>query len=412
MKALIEARQELDAKRDSLAAIFKEAGTDLDMDKIKSIDGDSAAKAQRIREMNTELTDLGVKVDGLAEVERASKALEVQGTHRSADDLPIHSDGAKKGAERQTKSFGEMFVESVAYTEKKGAVGPTAVLDVGFKTLMTTSAGWAPETTRGPRVLDYVTRPLQVTDVFPSSPTNQTAIKYMEETTFTNNAAEVAEGGLKPEAALVLTERTDPVQKIAVWLPVTDEQLEDVDGIAAYIDNRLGFMVKQRLDSQILVGDGTSPNLSGILDRAGLQTQAKGADPVPDAIYKAMVKVRMNGAGNGGAIPNVVFMNPLDWQDVRLLRTADGIYIWGSPADPGPERIWGLPVVLAEGLTQNTGIVGDTTFAELRVKKGVEVQTSNSHDTFFIYNKQAIRAEMRAAFVVYRPAAFCSVTGI
>lgn len=411
MKALIEKRKELDAKRDGLAAIFKEAGPDLDMDKIKSIEGDSAAKAQKIRELNAELADLGEQVDGLAQVERAAKALEVQGEHRHVHADP-EADRKDRSESRQTKSLGQLFVESVALKGFNGGQGPTAVLDVEVKTLMTTAAGWAPETTRGPRMVDFVTRPLQVTDTFPSSPTNQTAIKYMEETTFTNNAAEVAEGGTKPEAALVLTERTDPVQKIAVWLPVTDEQLEDVEGIQAYIDNRLSFMVRQRFDSQILVGNGTSPNLSGILDRVGIQTQAKSTDPTPDAIYKAMVKIRISGSGNGGAIPNVVYMNPLDWQDVRLLRTADGIYIWGSPADPGPERIWGLPVVLAEGLTEGTGIVGDTTFAEIRVKKGVEIQVSDSHSTFFVENKQAIRAEMRAAFVVYRPAAFCQVTGI
>ena len=411
MKALIEKRKELDAKRDGLAAIFKEAGPELDMDKIKSIEGDSAAKAQKIRELNAELADLGEQVDGLAQVERAAKALEVQGEHRHVHADP-EADRKDRSESRQTKSLGQLFVESVALKGFNGGQGPTAVLDVEVKTLMTTAAGWAPETTRGPRMVDFVTRPLQVTDTFPSSPTNQTAIKYMEETTFTNNAAEVAEGGTKPEAALVLTERTDPVQKIAVWLPVTDEQLEDVEGIQAYIDNRLSFMVRQRFDSQILVGNGTSPNLSGILDRVGIQTQAKSTDPTPDAIYKAMVKIRISGSGNGGAIPNVVYMNPLDWQDVRLLRTADGIYIWGSPADPGPERIWGLPVVLAEGLTEGTGIVGDTTFAEIRVKKGVEIQVSDSHSTFFVENKQAIRAEMRAAFVVYRPAAFCQVTGI
>ncbi len=410
MKALIEKRKELDAKRDELGAIFKEAGPDLDMDKITSIEGDNAAKAERIRAINKEMEDLGIEIDGLAEVARAAKALEDHDPERKAG---IHPSGGNRDGKLSegTKSVGDLFVESKG-REIKGGIGPHVELDVEVKTLMTTSAGWAPETTRTPRLVDFVTRPIQVTDTIPTRPTDQTAVVYMEETTFTNNAAETAEGGTKPEAALALAERTDPVRKIAVWLPVTDEQLEDVDGIRSYIDNRLMFMVRQRLDSQILVGDGTAPNLSGILDRSGLQTQAKGADPVPDAIYKAMTKVRLSGSGNGGAIPNVAYFHPLDWQDVRLLRTADGIYIWGSPAEVGPERIWGLGVVLAEGLTENTAIVGDTTFTELAVKRGIGIQVSNSHSDYFVKNQQAIRAEMRAAFVVYRPAAFCSVTGI
>jgi HK97 family phage major capsid protein len=106
-------------------------------------------------------------------------------------------------------------------------------------------------------------------------------------------------------------------------------------------------------------------------------------------------------------------MHPNDWQDIRLLRTADGIYIWGNPSDAGPERIWGLRVAMAQASTENTAIVGDfANFSELAVRSGIDVQVSNSHSTYFVEGKVAVRADIRAAFVVYRPSAFCTVTGI
>ena len=37
---------------------------------------------------------------------------------------------------------------------------------------------------------------------------------------------------------------------------------------------------------------------------------------------------------------------------------------------------------------------------------------TNAHADFFINGKQAVRADMRAAFVTYRPAAFATITGI
>ncbi|MGH9251401.1 MAG: phage major capsid protein, partial [Acidimicrobiales bacterium] len=126
-------------------------------------------------------------------------------------------------------------------------------------------------------------------------------------------------------------------------------------------------------------------------------------------VYKAIVKVRTVGFSE----PNAVIFHPNDWQDIRLLRTNDGLYIWGNPSEAGPERIWGLTIAQAVAQTENTAIVGDFgTFSELAVRRGVDVQVSNSHASFFIEGKQAVRADMRVAFVVYRPVAFCTVTGI
>ena len=131
--------------------------------------------------------------------------------------------------------------------------------------------------------------------MIPTIQTTQNAFVYMEETTYTNAAAETLEGAAKPEAALALTQRTAPIRKVAVWIAVTDEQLEDVPGIQDYLEQRLSFMVRQRLDSQILVGTGVAPNLLGVLNVVGIQTQAKATDPTPDAIYKAMTKVEVVG---------------------------------------------------------------------------------------------------------------------
>lgn len=401
--ALKEAEGKLKQRQDTLHQIFKEAGPKLDMDAVKCVEGDSKAKVARIRELNAEMDDLGKQVDDLKAVQRAADAVR---------DLPQQSGSgpdADSRREAKAKSFGEAFLASAAHKGRTSGSGPEAHLDIELKTLMTTSAGWAPESIRTGKVVDYATRPIQIIDLIPQTQTGQSSVTYMEETTLTNNAAEASEGGTYGEAALALTERTSAVRKIAVWLPMTDEQLEDEVRAKGYIDNRMPFLLRQRLDGQILVGDGSAPNLRGINNVVGIQTQAKGSDPTPDAIYKAMTLVRVTGR----AMPDAVVMHPNDWQDIRLLRTADGIYIWGSPSEMGDPRIWGRPVVESDAQTENTAVVGDFgNFSELSVRRGVDVQVSNSHSTYFVEGKQAIRADMRAALVFYRPAAFATVTGI
>lgn len=410
--ALDELTKKIEAKQKDLAGIFDEAGPNMDLSQVKSLSGDTMAKAEEIRKRNDELTDLGKQRDELKAVQRAAEGVRAAGT-AGQKATPAAETGSEPGVpargQQRTKSFGEMFTESKAYKGRTGSVGPEVRLDIELKTLMTTTAGWTPETTRTGRLVDFATRPVQVTEIIPTTTTGQAAVVYMEETTFTNNAAEAAEGSAYGEAAFALTEQSSTVRKIAVFVPVTDEQLEDEPQVRGYLDNRLPFMIRQRLDSQILVGTGVAPNLRGINNVVGIQTQAKGTDPTPDAVYKAMVKVRTIGF----AEPSAVIMHPNDWQDIRLLRTADGLYIWGNPSEAGPERIWGLTVAQAVAQTENTAVVGDfATFSELAVRRGVDVQVSNSHSTFFTEGKQAVRADLRVALIFYRPAAFCTVTGI
>lgn len=408
--ALKEALGKLDAKNKALHDIFAEAGPEMDMAKVKSLSGDSTAKVEAIRALNAEIDEAAAEVEKNKGIAAAAQRARTWGEGReNGAESGDRKAGRERGDDGSRKSVGEMFVESQAFKGLQGRNGPVAHLKMDLKALFDTISAGTPETTRGPRIVDFVTRPIQMIDIIPQTTTSQTAVTYMEETTYVNNAAEIPEGGPYPESALGLEEKSSPVRKVGTWIPATDETFEDEPRARTYVNNRLPFMVRQRLDSQLIVGSGTGTNLRGILNTANIQTQAKGGDPTPDAVYKAMTKVRVNGL----AIPGATLWHPNDWQEVRLLRTTDGIYIWGNPSEAGPERIWGLPVVQVFGMTEGTAVVGDfQNFSELAVKRGIDVQISNSHEDFFTNGKLAIRADIRAAFIIYRPAAFATVTGV
>ena len=408
---LNELRQQLEAKRLKLHTVFQQAGDTLDLDKVTELDGDTAAKAAAIKSMNDEMSDLGKQIEEKQHLEKTRDQVNRLGeVDHSQLRLPAKDNGGPERAERERKAFSQMVVESAAWTGYKGGgVGPVATIDHEVKALMDTATGWTVQNVRGPRLVESAQEMPRVADLIPQTTTNQQAIVYMEETTFTNAAVEVAEGGPKPEATLALTEKTSPVQKIAVWLPVTDELFEDHARAQSYVENRLRFMLLQRLDGQIMGGNGTPPNLRGLHNVVGINVQAKGADPTPDAVYKAMTKIRVLGQ----AIPSGVVFHPNDWQEIRLLRTADGIYIWGSPSEAGPERLWGLPVVQSAYETENRALVGDfANFSELAFRSGITVQVTNSHASYFISNILVVLLEFRVALICYRPKAFAEVTGI
>lgn len=403
--ALKEAQGKLDAKRKSLFDVLAEAGPEYDMGKVKSLSGDTHAKVAEIAKMNAEIDQAKAKVTELVTLHKAAQA------SRETDGSREHGSEQEEGS-RGRKGFGRHLLDSTAikgYKPGSGS-GPMARLDVDLKTLFSTGNGWDPEDTRTGRVAEYATRPApRIIDAFPQTTTRQSTVLYMEETVFVNNAAEVAEGGAFPEVQLKVEEKSSEVRKIPAFLPVTEETFEDEDRARQYVENRLPFMLRQRIDLQLLVGNGTAPNLRGMENVSGIQTQALGSDPIPDAIYKAMRKIR----DDGFAEPSHCFIQPSKWEGVRLMRTADGVYIWGHPSMPGPNTIWGVPVVETTACTSTKADIGDfTNHSEVAVRRGIDVQVSNSHGTYFAEGVLALRADVRLAVIFYRPKAFATVTGL
>lgn len=417
MATIQELRGKLDDVRAKAAKVFEEAGPELDMSKVKSVDGDTAAIASQLKAWNDEMSDLGKALESAEEMAEMKSHVDKLG---ELAPHPGHPDEGRKGEEtrekKERKSIGELFIDSPAY---KGwspgtRMGPEGEIKVGVKNLFERSAGWEPYDDRRDLFVDALRQPLWILDLIDTAQTNSNVIVYLQQEPLVNSAAAVAEGAEKPEASLSVERVTEIVEKIAVALPVTDEQLADVAQARSFIDSQLSFMVREELESQILTGDGSSPDLHGLLasDRlaangGGVQAQALGGDTVPDAVYKAIVKVRVTGRDE----PTAAVFHPNDWTPVRLLKTSDGMYIWGPPMDPGPERIWGLRVVQTTGMTENTALVGNFRRAILFQREGLTMKVGYVDDQF-IKNTQTILAELRAALAVVREASFCTVTGI
>jgi len=434
---LTQVSKAIDERADMLRQIQQQAGPTYDASKVTVINvKDGAEFAQQWQERNAELNKLVDRREVLAQFE--DDARKAEAARKAANSHPIDprafAPGDSRGPRAPMKNLGQMVTQAEATKDQesykdwaaRGAPAGTGldfqfdVLPSNFlaqahtprtiqNTLFETGAGWAPESIRLPGFVDAVTRPVQLLDIIPLGQTNSEKIVYMEETTRTHAAAEKAEGVAFAESTFALTERESSVRKITDSVPVTDEQLEDVAQAESYLNGRLIFGLRQRLDTQSLIGNGTPPNLRGIKNTSGIQTHPKAADEIEAAFFKAMTLVRVTGR----AIPTHHLMHPTDWQTVRLRTTADGIYLWGPPSEAGPERMWGLPVVQEDIDSAGTGYVGSfqPAWISLFEKRGVDIQVGYVGDQFK-EGKRTIRGDMRFALVVFRPAAFCQVTGL
>lgn len=392
----------------------------IEKDGVKTYDF-TVAEIEDVRERNDELTDIGKAVDNAREVERIAGEVKLAAdraekqvnrprfSHRDQD-----GDDEKLEERGPRKTWGELIVASKAYqdAQKSGISSNTKFATfIETKATMTRAAGFAPANDRTDIIVPFALRRIVIQDLVPEVTSDLDSVRFMEETTFTNQAAERAEDTALPESTLAYTERNQPVELIGTFIPVTEQQLEVPEFTQAVIDNRLAMMYLLREESQLLNGDGTSPNLLGFLNKIGIQTQARGADPVPDTWYKLITKLR-GGSGAGFVEPSAIVTHPNDWQDVRMLKDANGNYIWGNPAEAGPERMWGKPVVVTTAITENTGLTGDfSMFSQIYRKRQIRVEVGLQNDDF-VKVKMTVRVTGRLALVIYRAAAFGTATGI
>lgn len=412
-KTITEKREYFHQKQDELTKAFELAadGKDYDfsrktvLEHLKASDETDAMK--KVNARNDELDTLGIELRN-----EEVKAISSRVAERNLE-LATPASGSiqhPQSAQGGRKSLGRLYIDSEQWKQsKEGQIDVPLHLDIEMKTLFQTTAGFAPESVRSGLLVEGVTRPIQVTDLIPSFPIGQGSFVYMEETTRTHAAAETAEGAAYQESTFEWTQQTSPVQKITDSVPITDEQLEDEMQVMSLIDQRLAFGLRQRADLQILVGNGTPPNLRGINNVVGIQTQAKGADDRISAFAKALTLIRVTGRST----PDGAVFHPNDWLEYMLLKNANGDFLFGNPfMSAGPRSLLGIPIAESDAQTENTGLIGDfANFSRIDDRRGVLVQTGFV-GAQFTEGKVTMRADMRIAFTVTRPAAFCTLTGI
>lgn len=321
-------------------------------------------------------------------------------------------------------SMGEFYVKSDGYLACKDRFrqpgdmrfGDSTPVQVAsreeLKTLLT-SAGVSAlyRNDKLPVLVELPTAPLNLLEVIPAGTTDSDTVEWQQEKTWTNAAAETAEGDAAPESTLEYETVTSAVRDITHFLPATKRALADAGQAATLIDQRLTGGVRTRLQKQIAAGDGLGVNLKGMLNVAGILTQALGADSRSDAVHKAITKIRV--AGEAGYEPGYVGIHPSDWEDVTLEKNTAGDYYYGGPAVPATGRtIWGLVPIVSTAFTAGTALVFDNRQVQLWYNGGLDVAMSDSHSDYFVKKKVAVMASVRAAFGVYAPSGLCTVTGI
>jgi len=244
-------------------------------------------------------------------------------------------------------------------------------------------------------------RTLRVRDLIPTVPTSSNAWQFVRELLFTNAAAETAEGAAKPEATLTFEDMTVNIRTLAHFIKASNQILADAPALRSYIDTRLRYGVELREETQIVAGNGTGQNISGMTASGNYTafsptTGDNAIDSVNRAKY-AIIAADYMATG--------VLMNPADWGAIERLKDGvNGGYLVGNPFGSITPVLWGLPVVATNSMTATKFMVADfVTSYEYAERQTTVVDIGYVNDDF-TKNLVTIRAEKRGALATIRPA--------
>lgn len=440
MRSLREIQADLATKSKAIAPLAQKfvAGGD------EGLNGDELTQFRSLHkeietlkaeESDAQRTAQELEADRRAAQEAIELGRQYNDPQRSASRSMPRGEAAER--ERQgedIRSIGERFIDSDEFKRyREDQVGRgvrSAPFAVGSMYEATERRALITSTTLGdiirPQRLPGIMAPdvpeLRMRDAFPNGRTGTNLVEYVLEGDLVNGAAEVAEAsaltgtgvtaGQKPESGLDFSLEQSPVRTIATLLYIPRSALDDADQMQGYIDQLLRRFVAEREDTQLLIGNGTNPNLMGINNVSGKQnlngaywaTAGKTALNPVDRIRHAKTRIRLGGRG----LASFVVVHPERLEEIETMKKTGGSNEYLLPGG-GPfggaavPTLWKLPVIEHESQPVDVATVADGRAAMVFDRMDAQIFITDSNRDLFERNIITILCESRLAFPIFFP---------
>lgn len=356
-----------------------------------------------VKSHTTQATDFQQKITDLEDNDKLRKSIAALGQQLTSDTEQVEAGNAR--------TVGDAFVASEGY-KALIASGMTGDWRTGQIEFMGAAGDPVLESTGNnadgipPQWLTRLATPTlhqeepSLASLFAQGVTDSNAIRYMKVTARNEPASAVTvESQQKPGAEFTFDDVLATLQKLAVFVPISEEMLEDSSIVRDYINAQLPFMVRRAEDKKLAAeiyaaatGVGLSTTIGG--------TDANGFDAIADAIKDVQIAT--------GTDPDGLFINPTDWWTLAVKKdSVAGQYYSGGPYAGPARNPWGVRAVISSRAPAGFPLVGNfSEGGQVWRKGGIRLEASNSHLDYFRTNLVALRAEERVALAIYDPAMF------
>ena len=234
----------------------------------------------------------------------------------------------------------------------------------------------------------------------------------VKETSFTNNAAVVAEGGNKPESSFEFEKYNVNIETVAHWTKISEQLAADAPAVQAFINTRMQYGLQNKVDAQIISGTGSSGQLGGFLKSGNhndysTDINIETGDTLIDFVAKIQAELEASEY-----TPEYLILNPRTWTALTLLKDTQKRYLLGGPGSQTSKSLWGIPVVTTSAIASASAASGTTPATPAKYlladfslgsaildRQELVVDIDRTQDDF-IKNLLTIRVERRLALAI------------
>lgn len=272
-------------------------------------------------------------------------------------------------------------------------------------------------------LVDLPKQPLRIRNLLTEIPVQTETVRYGQQTLRTNAATGVAEGTSKPYSAYAWSNNIITLEVIAHLAKLTLQAIADAPRLVAEVESEMRYGLALAEEHQLLTGNGTSPNLHGLLPNSTAYAIPAGANGLNILTPLDELRIAILQLHLAFVSPDAHIMNPIDLANIELTRrdaptAKTGGYLYNEVNAPagvtnvdGQLTLWRLPAVESVSMPVNTFMTGAFKYAtSLYTRQGVEVLISTENDVDFEKNQATMRCEERMGLAVRRPYALINGT--
>lgn len=409
-EALTEYQQEkyLDDKRKHEEAINKETAEKAAHEAVEAMKAELQLEhkelLEKLQKENVEALEKLAKENGL-------KMEELEAALKRAKISDINN---------RLKGFGDHIMEKLSTPEGEDMIksffkGQREKLNfdiegIASKTVISVTGGVAPEFIPivGPGHDEIHAR-----NAIPVFPTISDVIKFVQFTSTgaTPGFATVARATTKPALGYTSTVQSVNVNKIAGWLDVPDEVMDDVVGFRAWIAYELPKAYLDAEDYLFFKGSGTGTDPLGLWTQASTQTLPFGSVTTVsnqwDKLMAAITQVRTLRRATSAC-----FVSPMFYMELWINKGTTKEYTYPIVlGENGILYVGGVPIYWSNVFVNYEGLVGDfARGASIHDRMGMNIAYSTENKDNFQTNIVTIRLEGRVALAIRTPEAFLRLT--